>query len=155
MRPTLVSGFVALAFVTGFAASRWTAPAEAQSGPPPLRPQIVNLLALTDDEIGKPAPAPNTDLRSKTLAVTEHGTLAVQTGNVIKHFHADANEFQLILAGSGSFWLDDKEVQVKPGDLVVIPKGTHHAGSKASEGRFKALAIKMPPQRPDDVHPVN
>ena len=86
--------------------------------------------------------------------VTEYGTVAVQSGNVFKHYHADANEVQLVLAGSGSFWLGDREVQVKPGDLVTIPKGTVHAGSQATEGRFRVLAIKLPPQRPDDTHRV-
>jgi mannose-6-phosphate isomerase-like protein (cupin superfamily) len=152
MRPVVMSVGLTLAFVAGFAASRSIPGAEAQSSPPPLKPQIVNLMAMTDEQIGPNAPAPNTDLRSKTLAVTEHGTLAIQSGNVVKHYHSDANEFQLILDGAGSFWLDDKEQQVKAGDLVIIPKGTHHAGSKATTGRFRALAIKMPPQRPDDTH---
>ena len=113
---------------------------------------IVSLTGLTEDEIG---PLVNgTDLRSRTLVATEQGTVAVQSGNVFKHFHADANEIQLVLAGSGSFWLGDRQVQVKPGDLVIIPKGTVHAGSQASEGRFRVLAIKLPPQRPDDTHRV-
>jgi mannose-6-phosphate isomerase-like protein (cupin superfamily) len=155
MRTLSLSTCLGCAFAAGFAVSRIVPSAEAQSSPPPLQPQLINLMAMTDEQIGQPAAAPNTDLRSMLLAATEHGTLAVQSGNVIKHYHADANEFQLILAGSGSFWLGEKEVQVKAGDLVIIPKGTHHAGSKATEGRFKALAIKMPPQRPDDVHPVN
>ena len=43
---------------------------------------------------------------------------------------------------------------MKPGDLVIIPKGTVHAGSQASERRFRVLAIKLPPQRPDDTHRV-
>ena len=152
MRPLLTSACLALAFAAGFGASRSIPSAEAQSSPAPLKPQIINLMSMTDEQIGPNAAAPNTDLRSKLLAATEHGTLAVQSGNVVKHYHSDANEFQLILDGAGSFWLDDKEQQVKAGDLVIIPKGTHHAGSKATTGRFKALAIKMPPQRADDTH---
>jgi mannose-6-phosphate isomerase-like protein (cupin superfamily) len=46
-------------------------------------------------------------------------------------------------------------VAVKPGDLVIIPKGTPHGGTK-SEGRtIKAIAIKTPPQAPDDVKLLN
>ena len=41
--------------------------------------------------------------------------------------------------------------EVKPGDLIVIPRGTPHAGSRATTGRFRALAIKLPPQRPGDT----
>jgi len=47
--------------------------------------------------------------------------------------------------------LGDKEVQVKPGDLVVIPKGTAHGGTKPDGRTLKAIAIKTPPQAPDDV----
>jgi quercetin dioxygenase-like cupin family protein len=43
---------------------------------------------------------------------------------------------------------------VKAGDLVIIPRGTPHAGSRATTGRFRALAIKLPPQRAGDTVPV-
>jgi quercetin dioxygenase-like cupin family protein len=49
-----------------------------------------------------------------TLVTTPAGTVAVQSGNVAKHFHADGNEIQLVLDGAGSFWLGDVEQQVKP-----------------------------------------
>jgi mannose-6-phosphate isomerase-like protein (cupin superfamily) len=47
-------------------------------------------------------------------------------------------------------------VHVKPGDLIVIPKGTAHAGTKPDgNGRpFKAIAIKTPPQPANDVVPL-
>jgi mannose-6-phosphate isomerase-like protein (cupin superfamily) len=141
----------AAAFVAGLVAARIAPPAEAQS-PTGLEPRIVNFKTMTDEEIGPLIT--NTDLRTRTLVATEQGTVAVQSGNVFKHFHADANEIQLILDGAGSFWLGDREVQVKAGDLIIIPKGTVHAGSRATEGRFRALAIKLPPQRPDDTHRV-
>ena len=152
MRAPMICGGLALAFAAGFMASRAAPPAQAQSSPPPLTPQIINVMAMTDDQIGPLLP--NTDLRTRPLVVTEHGTVAIQSGNVVKHFHADAHEIQIILEGAGSFWLGDKEQQIKAGDMIVIPKGTVHAGSKASTGRYKAIAIKMPPQRPDDTKVV-
>jgi mannose-6-phosphate isomerase-like protein (cupin superfamily) len=158
MRLPVAACGLAAAFAAGLLAARIAPPAGAQTAgaqpatPPALTPQIVNLAALSEEEIGPLIN--NTDLRSRGLVVTEYGTVAVQSGNVMKHFHADANEIQYVIAGSGSFWLGDRQVEVKPGDLVVIPKGTVHAGSKATSGRFRVLAIKLPPQRPDDVHPV-
>lgn len=146
--PLLCAGFGA-AFAAGLLAHRLVPQAEAQAGPAPLTPQIINLMSMTDEEIG--ALIPNTDLRSRTLAATPEGTVGVQSGNVLRHYHADANEIQLILQGEGSFWLGDREVQVKPGDLIIIPRGTPHAGSRATTGRFRALAIKLPPQRPGDT----
>ena len=55
----------------------------------------------------------------------------------------------------GTIWLGDKEVTVKPGDLVVIPKGTPHAGTKPDGRTIKAIAIKTPPQAPDDIKLLN
>ena len=57
-------------------------------------------------------------------------TISIQDGNVGKHMHPNTNEIQYILDGTGTVWLGDKEVRVKPGDLVVIPKGTAHGGTK-------------------------
>jgi mannose-6-phosphate isomerase-like protein (cupin superfamily) len=150
MRLPIVCGLVAAAFTTGLLTARLAPSAEAQSAP--LSPQIINLTDLTEDAIGPLVP--NTDLRSRSLVVTEFGTVSVQSGNVVKHFHADANEVQLILSGAGSFWLGDHEQQVRAGDLIIIPKGTAHAGSHATTGRFRALAIKLPPQQQGDVHLV-
>lgn len=152
MRLPVLCGCLATAFAAGVFATHIISPVEAQSPPSQMTAQIVNLLALSEDEIGPLAP--NADLRSRTLLALPEGTVAVQSGNVVKHFHADANEIQLILDGAGSFWLGDKEQQVKAGDLILIPKGTPHAGSRASTGRFRSLAIKLPPQQSGDVHPV-
>jgi mannose-6-phosphate isomerase-like protein (cupin superfamily) len=151
-KPIIAIGLVG-SFAAGLCAAHLVPLAQAQSSPPALTPQIINLAAMTDEEIGPLVP--NTDLRSRLIGATEHGTVAIQSGNVFKHYHADANEIQYIIEGSGSFWLGDSERQIKPGDLIIIPKGTHHAGSKAATGRYKAIAIKMPPQRPDDTKRVD
>ena len=159
--PLVLGGFATFAlgaFTAGLFAARIVPHAEAQPATTPpaataaLQPRIVNLMTMTDEEIGPLVN--NTDLRSRSLVATPHGTVNVQSGNVLKHFHADADEIQFILDGTGSFWLGDREVTVRPGDFIVIPRGTHHAGSRATTGRFRAIAIKLPPQRPDDTHPV-
>ncbi len=150
--PMIWSGF-AFAFAAGLVVARFVPDATAQTAPPTLTAQIISLTAMTDEQIGPLVP--NTDLRTRLLGATEHGTVAIQSGNVFKHYHADANEIQYIIEGAGSFWLGDKEQQIKAGDLVIIPKGTIHAGSKAATGRYKAIAIKMPPQRPDDTKRVD
>ena len=151
---------IALAFAAGLVASplarRLVPDAHAQAAQPTqptqkaaLTPMLIDIAALRDADLSATA-AP--DLRSKGLVATEHGTLAVQTGNIAKHFHDTADEIQYIVEGRGSAWLGDTRVELRPGMLLVIPRGTHHAGSSATEGRFKALAIKLPPQGPDDTH---
>jgi mannose-6-phosphate isomerase-like protein (cupin superfamily) len=81
-------------------------------------------------------------------------TISVQDGNVVKHMHPNTNEIQYILEGTGTVWLGDKEVQVKAGDLIIIPKGTPHGGTKPDGKPFRAIAIKTPPQAPDDTKPL-
>ena len=82
-------------------------------------------------------------------------TIAVQEGNVAQAQHPNSNEFQFILEGTGTVWLGDKEVRVKPGDLVVIPKGTAHGGTKPDSGNIKSIAIKTPPQVAGDTKMLN
>jgi len=148
---------LALAFAAGAAfsplAQRLLPSAHAQAAAAPaLTPMIIDVAALKDADL---AATPNPDQRSKTFVVTEYGTLAVQIGNVAKHFHANANEIQYIVEGSGTAWLGDKKQEIRPGMLLIIPKGTPHAGTESTSGRFKAIAIKLPPQDPKDTTFVN
>jgi len=78
-------------------------------------------------------------------------TISIQDGNVGKHMHLNTNEIQYILEGTGTIWLGDKEVTVKPGDLIVIPRARHMAAPSRTARALKAIAIKTPPQAPDDT----
>ncbi|EHP40036.1 hypothetical protein OR16_28049 [Cupriavidus basilensis OR16] len=108
---------------------------------------------MTDADIGAQVPNLGT-LRTKSLVATPSGTIAVQAGNVPKHTHMGSDEIQYVISGSGTFWLGSEQRQVHAGDLIVIPKGTVHAGSVPTSGEFKVLAIKLPPQAPGDIQLV-
>ena len=69
-------------------------------------------------------------MRYKMFVAADGATISIQDGSAPKHMHPNTNEIQYILEGTGTIWLGDKEVTVKPGDLVVIPKGTAHGGTK-------------------------
>jgi mannose-6-phosphate isomerase-like protein (cupin superfamily) len=138
---------VAAALLAGFAAGRLMPAAAA--GEAALLPAIVHVGQLTDADLG-PA-RPGMTLHTRTVVATPGATVSVQTGDVFKHSHANTDEIQYIVEGSGTFWLGDEERSVGPGDLIVIPRGTAHAGSHATSGRFKAIAIKTPPQAADDT----
>jgi mannose-6-phosphate isomerase-like protein (cupin superfamily) len=140
---------VAAAFSAGLFSARWMPAATAQADVP-LAPLIVHVSQLSDDDLS--AARPGVDLRSRTYVNKPGATVSVQSGNVFKHYHRDADEIQYIVEGSGTFWLGDSQRQIGPGDLIIIPKGTAHAGSVATSGRFKAIAIKTPPQAADDTH---
>jgi mannose-6-phosphate isomerase-like protein (cupin superfamily) len=151
MRRFMLLGVVSFAFAAGFVASRLNVVAFAQAAPLPLTPQIIDLAAMTDSQIGPQVPNMGT-LRSRILVNTPGGTVAIQSGNVPKHMHLGSNEIQYIVSGSGTFWLGSRVVHIHPGDLIIVPKGVAHAGSLATSGEFKALAIKLPPQAPGDTH---
>ena len=146
MKPAAFVASMALAFVAGYGVSHWLPDARAAET---MMPQILRVPELAGDALGPAAPL--TGLRSKTFVAADGMTVSVQTGNVPKHMHPNTNEIQYILEGTGTIWLGDKEVRVQPGDLVVIPKGTPHGGTKPDSGVFKAIAIKTPPQAPDDT----
>ena len=149
MNRALFLGSVALAFVAGAAASRML-PAQQAQAANELTPMLIHVPELQGDALGM---ASGTGFRSKGLVVQDGMTLGVQAGNVPKHMHLDANEIQYILEGTGTIWLGDKQVQIKPGDLVIIPKGTAHGGTKPDAGSapVKAIAIKTPPQAQTDM----
>ena len=136
---------IATAFVAGCGVTYLMRPALAAEN---ITAQVIHVPELTGDALG---PASATGFRSKMFVSADGATISVQDGNVPRHMHPNTNEIQYILEGTGTVWLGDKEVQVKPGDLIVIPKGTPHAGTKPDGRPFKAIAIKTPPQAPDDT----
>ncbi len=147
---TLVSLAVVGAFAAGIVASpllqHLVPDAHAQQAPlvaTVIDPNAINHAAL-------PA-TPYPELRSKTLVNTDNATINLQSGNVDKHIHSKTDEIQYIVEGSGSMWLGGELKEFKPGSLIIIPKGTPHAGAVVTAGPVKAIAIKIPPQAKDDI----
>ena len=137
------------AFVAGCGATHFLRPALAAEN---LTAQVIHTGELEGDAI---SPVNAGGMRNKVLAVADGMTIAIQDGSPPKHMHPNTHEIQYILEGTGTVWLGDKEVRVKPGDLVVIPKGTPHGGTKPDGRTLKAIAIKTPPQAPDDTKMLN
>lgn len=149
MNRLLFCACVSVAFAAGAGAARF-APSAIQPAwaADMMTAQVIHVPDLTGDALG---PASPTGFRSKMFVSADGMTISVQDGNVPKHLHPQTNEIQYILEGTGTIWLGDKEVKVKPGDMVVIPKGTPHAGTKPDGRPFKAIAIKTPPQPQGDT----
>ena len=140
---------IAVAFAAGCGVTHLLRPAYAAES---IMAQVIHTGEMNGDALGM---ASGTGMRSKMFVSADGATVSIQDGNVPKHMHPNTNEMQFILEGTGTIWLGDKEVQVKPGDLVVIPKGTAHGGTKPDGRPFKAIAIKTPPQAPDDTKMLN
>lgn len=136
---------ITAAFAAGCGATHLLRPALAAEN---ITAQIIHTGEMEGDALG---PANGVGYRSKMFASADGATVSIQVGNVPKHMHPNTNEIQYILDGTGTIWLGDNEVTVKPGDLVIIPKGTPHGGTKPISGQVKAIAIKTPPQAPDDT----
>ena len=149
-QPLLRTAVVAvLAFGAGLAVAHMPQPARAAAAL--LQPAVIDLTALAPTDLPTPtAASPN--VRSKLLVAADGATGQIQIGTVAKHYHADANEIQIVLAGSGTEWLGDKKVALKPGLMLIIPAGTPHAGT--TDPNLKIVAFKTPPQAATDVHPV-
>jgi mannose-6-phosphate isomerase-like protein (cupin superfamily) len=140
---------ITVAFAAGCGVTHLLRPAFAAET---ITAQVISTAELNGDALG---PANAGGMHSKMFVSADGATISVQDGNVGKHMHPNTNEIQFILDGTGTIWLGDKEVKVKPGDLIVIPKGTPHGGTKPDGRTLKALAIKTPPQAPDDTKMLN
>jgi mannose-6-phosphate isomerase-like protein (cupin superfamily) len=149
MNRTATTLAIAVAFAAGCGVTHLLRPALAAEN---IMAQVISTTELNGDALG---PANAGGMHSKMFVSADGATISVQDGNVGKHMHPNTNEIQFILEGTGTIWLGDKEVKVKPGDLVVIPKGTPHGGTKPDGRTLKALAIKTPPQAPDDTKMLN
>jgi mannose-6-phosphate isomerase-like protein (cupin superfamily) len=140
---------IAVAFAAGCGVTHLLRPALAADT---IAAQVIHTGELEGEAL---SPAASNGMRNKLLVAVDGATIAIQDGSPPKHLHANANEIQYILEGTGTIWLGDKEVTVKPGDLVVIPKGTPHGGTKPNGRTIKAIAIKTPPQAADDTKMLN
>jgi mannose-6-phosphate isomerase-like protein (cupin superfamily) len=140
---------LALAFAAGALVSHF--PQAATAAPAPVVPMTIDLNALTPADLSPPtALLPN--LRSKPLLQVDSTQFAYAVGTAPKHTHANTTEVQLILAGTGTEWLGDKQVPVSPGMFVVIPPNTAHGGFTG--GPFRLYTVKTPAQDPADYHMV-
>jgi mannose-6-phosphate isomerase-like protein (cupin superfamily) len=141
---------IAAAFAAGCGITHLMQPARAATDT--ITAQVIHTGELEGDALSAANPA---GMRNKLFVAVDGATISIQDGNTPKHLHPNTNEIQYILEGTGTIWLGDKEVRVKPGDLVTIPKGTPHGGSKPDGRTLKAIAIKTPPQAPDDMKLLN
>jgi mannose-6-phosphate isomerase-like protein (cupin superfamily) len=150
MNKTITMALIGVAFAAGCGVTHFLRPALAAEN---ITAQVIRVPELNGEALGL---ASGTGFRSKMLVSADGATISVQDGNVPRHKHPNTNEIQFILEGTGTIWLGDKQVHVQPGDLIIIPKGTAHAGTKPDgNGRpFKAIAIKTPPQGPTDTVPL-
>jgi mannose-6-phosphate isomerase-like protein (cupin superfamily) len=145
-----VAAAALVAFAAGFGSARMLPPAGAATVP--LTAQVVDVGALTYDTL--PPQAPGAALHTKNFVSLDGLTLDVQSGPTTKHLHTDADEIQYVVEGTGTEWLGDKQVALKPGLMLLIPHGTPHGGTIETAGHMKLIAIHSPPLQPGGTKPV-
>ena len=77
----------------------------------------------------------------RTVAVlNDYDIRVVRTkGEFTRHSHPETDEFFMVLTGSLTIRLDDRDVELGPGQLYVIPRGVHH--QPVSEGGAEVVLI--------------
>ena len=149
-KKTVFTAAVGGAFMLGLVASPLAqhAMSDAHAQAVPLTATMIDLAPLKQGDLPTTS---NKDMNSRTMVVTDSGTVALQIGNVAKHIHPKTDEIQYIIEGSGAMWLGGERKEFKPGTLIIVPKGVAHGGTIVTSGPVKAIAIKLPPQGKDDV----
>jgi len=60
------------------------------------------------------------------------------------HAHAGMDKVYSVVEGEGVFLLDDRELPMRAGDLLVAPEGVPHGVRNTGSGRLLVLAILAP-----------
>ena len=60
------------------------------------------------------------------------------------HAHACMYKVYQVVEGEGVFLLEDRELPMKAGDLLVAPEGVPHGVKNTGTGRLLVLAILVP-----------
>ncbi len=60
------------------------------------------------------------------------------------HAHSGMDKIYHVLEGSGVFVLEDREIEMEAGILLVAPEGVPHGIRNTSEERLVVLAILAP-----------
>lgn len=57
------------------------------------------------------------------------------------HVHPASTHIQVVLQGHGTYMKDGKEVQVKKGDAIIIPRGVVHGIRNTGNERLSYMAV--------------
>jgi quercetin dioxygenase-like cupin family protein len=63
------------------------------------------------------------------------------------HAHAGQDKVYYVLEGRGRFLLEERELEMKAGDLLVAPEGVPHGVHNSGPGRLLVLAVLAPGPR--------
>jgi mannose-6-phosphate isomerase-like protein (cupin superfamily) len=70
-------------------------------------------------------------------------------GEFVWHTHPDTDDFFLVLSGHLTIQLRDRDVELGPGDLYVVPRGVEHCPKAAEEAHILLIEPKGTPNTGD------
>jgi mannose-6-phosphate isomerase-like protein (cupin superfamily) len=70
------------------------------------------------------------------------------------HVHPDAEESYYIMRGTARIRVGDEELDITPGQIVLIPPGKPHKISNIDEKDLEFLAVCVPAWEPENTVPL-
>jgi mannose-6-phosphate isomerase-like protein (cupin superfamily) len=70
-------------------------------------------------------------------------------GEFVWHTHLDTDDFFLMLSGHLTIQLRDRDVELGPGDLYVVPRGVEHCPKATEEAHILLIEPKGTPTTGD------
>ncbi len=67
------------------------------------------------------------------------------------HVHENHDLVVVMWKGKGTLFISDSKHELKPGDIVEIPRGVRHWVEKPEKGICEAYVISVPPYDPKDM----
>jgi quercetin dioxygenase-like cupin family protein len=98
-----------------------------------------NLVELTQDSIHK-------NVEVKRLCHEPYQScFAIWVNDTVKpHYHSKHTETIYVVKGGGTFYIGNKKMELKKGDLVTIPQNSVHSFKNNSKEGTQVLSIQAP-----------
>jgi mannose-6-phosphate isomerase-like protein (cupin superfamily) len=77
--------------------------------------------------------------------------VAKTRGEFVWHSHPDTDDFFLVLAGRLTIQLRDRDVELGPGDLFVVPRGVEHCPRADEEAHILLIETEGTPNTGDST----
>ena len=77
--------------------------------------------------------------------------VAKARGEFVWHSHPDTDDFFLVLAGRLTIQLRDRDVELGPGDLYVVPRGVEHCPRADDEAHILLIEAEGTPNTGDST----
>ena len=68
----------------------------------------------------------------------------VVPGQIKQHYHQYHTENIFVVSGKAEMQLGEATIQIKKGDLIIVPKGTRHSVKRIGRKSLKVISVQSP-----------